>query len=159
MTAPPRPRPSSLLVGLGWLRLALPGTSNGTDLPAADVTTRTAGFVRVSGVVAGSPGRDVPMRVPVLLCECWVAPAEGSQKTPWNRAGDLAERLVAATYDPQLMGRLIELGVLLGADFASYAPARVQTTTAVSEPERVENDLAAWARVDVDVEMRWTPLP
>ncbi len=143
--------PSSDLVAAAWLRLALPGFGVATTLPADATPLRTSGFVRLL-TVGGTPERDVPMRRPVVAAECWAAPAtEASSKPPWGRAANLAEQLVAATYDRSLMDVTIDL-----SSQGDYSPARVRTVIALSEPRRIENDPANYARFDVDCEFLWT---
>lgn len=146
-------RPTTDLVGIAWLRLVpgLPAQQINTALPKDVSVLRTVGFVRVA-VVGGSPNLEVPLRRPVLSVECWAAPAEGSQKVPWGRASNLAENVLAATYDRSLMGRLVDLTPW----DADYLPARVLTVNALSEPTRVEGDPSGFARFDLDVELNWT---
>jgi hypothetical protein len=144
-------RPSGTLVGLGWIGLAIPDVRAGIRVPAADDGLRTGGFLRVQ-VSGGSPDRDVPLRTTVVAFECWVAPPlDGTVVNAWFRAEHLAERVIAATYDPTLMGRQIDL-----SGTGTYAAAYVRTATALAEPRRVDNDPSNWARFDVDVALAWT---
>jgi hypothetical protein len=151
-------RPTSELVGVGWLTLALPGVGIGTSLPAADDAMRAAGFVRVA-VVGGHPDVYTPRRGPVVVAECWVPPANGSHLPPWQRAGHLAQTLVDATQDRALEDVVIDVtglpldGVLL----PGYAPARVMTVIALGEPRRVEGDPNYWARSELDLSFAWLP--
>lgn len=148
MTAALPLRANHDLVAVAWLKLAVPGIGVATSLPAVDSALRTGGFVRAL-TVGGSPDLYVPMRAPVVSAECWAAPAvDGSTKVPWGRANALAEAVVAATYNPALMGVELDLG--------DYPSARVHTVVALSEPRRIENDPANWARYDVDLLFRWT---
>jgi hypothetical protein len=101
--------------------------------------------------VGGSPDRYVPMREPVVQVECWLPPPASGRQASWARAEQLANRVVAATYDRSLMGRLIDLSTV-----GNYAPARVHTVIALSEPDPVEEDDSDWSRFDVDLEFRWT---
>jgi len=144
-------RPTSELVGVGWLTLALPGVGVGTRLPAADDAMRAAGFVRVS-IGGGQPDVYTPRRVPVIVAECWVPPAEGSYLPPWNHAGQLAERITAATFDRSLMGVTVDL-----SSVGDYAPARVLTVVALGEPRRVDGDPNNWARQELDLSLTWLP--
>jgi hypothetical protein len=144
-------RPTSDLVLLGWLTLALPDVGVGDKLPPPDEATREAGFVR--GYVLPGGGRidrDVPLRSPVAAAECWFPPAEGSTKPRWHRAGQVARLVVDATFDPALMGVLVTPAV------GDYAPARVHTVVALGEPSRVENDPSNYARFDVDLQITWS---
>jgi hypothetical protein len=153
----PLHRPTTELVAQGWLRLAVPDAGVGDAVPAADddpaavQVMRDVGFIR-TGAVGGSPNPYVPMRQPVISAECFVAPpTEASRKVRWNRAAHLADRLVMATYDPALMGVVIDLSAI-----GPYGKARVHTVVALSEPERVEDDEDNYARYDLDLEFLWT---
>lgn len=138
------------LVAQAWLRLALAGVGVATSLPKADAAMRTVGFVRVLAV-GGSPDMYVPLRSPVVSAECWAAPAtEGSDKPPWGRANTLAERIVAAAYDPALMDVTLDL-----SSAGDYSPAHVRTVIALSEPRRVPDDPGNFARFDVDLLFTW----
>lgn len=144
-------RPTSELVAVGWLTLALPAVGVGTRLPAADAAMRQNGFVRVA-VVGGTPDVYAPRRVPVVVAECWVPPADGSHLPPWNRAGEVAEQVLAATFDPSLANRTVDL-----SGVGDYAPARVLTVTALQEPRRVDGDPNFWARHELDLSVAWVP--
>lgn len=156
MTSPPRLLPSSLLVAIGWLRLALPGVEVGEDLPdfstestASQDALRAVGFVRVS-VVGGTPHLEVPRRNPVVSAESWLAPQALTGKASWARAHNLAGRIVTATWDPSLMGKVVDLSAV-----GNYASARVDTVNALGEPDEVEEDESDWARVDVELDLSW----
>lgn len=151
MTAPALKRPSIDLVAPAWLRL-VPGvdeTKVATSLPSDVSALRTGAFVTI-GNAGGTPNRDVPLRAPVLTASCWAAPATvGSTQVPWGRASDTAEAIEAATWDPALMDRLIDLTP------RGYAPARVLTVVALSEPARVTGDPSGFARYDIDLLVNW----
>jgi hypothetical protein len=142
--------PTTELVSQAWLRLAAPGVRVGSELPEADNALRTAGFIRTS-IIPSAPDRYVPMRMPVVGAECWVAPDADTQETAWLLAAQIAERLLAATFDRALQGVVIDL-----SGFGSYAPARVHDVTAISEPDRYEADPTDWARYDLDLAFTWT---
>ena len=144
-------RPTSELVAVGWLTLALPGVGVGTRLPAADDAMRASGFVRAS-VVGGAPDVYVPRRAPVVVAECWVPPADGSHLPPLNRAGELAEAVAAASFDRSLMGVTVDL-----SGIGTYAPARVMSVIPLGEPRRVEGDPNFWARHELDLHVFWIP--
>lgn len=143
-------RPTSRIVTLAWLKLAAPGVGADTALPAVSEATAISGFIRPQ-IVGGSPDRDVPLRNPVISAECWISPHPVTRKVSWSRAEDLAERLAAAVYDRQLMNRVLDL-----SEFGNYAPARVLTGLALTEPRRAEGEPTDWARVDVDLQLFWT---
>lgn len=141
--------PTSELVGRAWLALAVPYVRVGDELPQpTDELMRTVGFIRTQ-VVGGSKDRDVPFRRPVLTAECWVAPT-AEDAVRWNRAGRLAQWVMAAVDDPALMGRVVDLTA-----FGSYRPARVHTVIALGEPQRVD-DPGNFARFDIPLTVNWT---
>lgn len=149
---PPAPSyaPTTDLVSLAWLRLAVPYVRVDDQLPAPDQALRTVGFIRAV-TVGGSMDRDVPFRRPVVTAECWVAPPkDGSLIVQWNAAGRLAQWVIDATDDRELMGVLVDL-----TGFGAYSPARVHTVIADPEPRRVE-DPGKYARYDVDLQINWT---
>lgn len=145
--------PTTRLVADAWLQLAAPGVRADEDLPALDEALRTNGFMRTS-TVGGGPNQIVPMREPVVGVECWFAPpaTSTSTKSHWRRAEQLAEQLVDATYDTDLMGVVVDL-----TQIGSYRSARVHTVTVVGGPTKDEDDESDWARYDVDLLFLWTP--
>jgi hypothetical protein len=145
-------RPTSELVAVGWLKLALPGVSGvDTRLPAADDAMRANGFVRVD-VVGGSPAVDVAYRRPVIVAECWVPPAVGSHVPPWNQSGQIAQDLIDVTFDDALMGVVVDLS---GIGDGEYGNARVDTVVVLGEPVRVPADPNNLARHEVRLQFRW----
>lgn len=150
--------PTTELVVAGWLRLAVPGPGVDTDLPdgndsaqvAAYGAVATDGFLRIAPV-GGSPDRDVPMRQPVVQIESWYAPRKDrTAKSARHRASQLANRVLNATYDPAFQGQVIDLSTV-----GQYAPARVHTVTALTEPDEVD-EASDWSRFDVDVLVLWS---
>ena len=142
--------PNTYLVAQAWLQLAVPGPRVGDILPAADDALRTDGFL-LPRIFPGAIGRYVPLRSPVVTVECWVAPpVGGSPQPPWNHAAQLAELVIAATYDRALANVLIDLSAVGG-----YALARVLTSYAVGDPQRMPNDPGGFARYDVDISLTW----
>lgn len=144
--------PTTRLVAEAWLRLAVPGPGVGRELPPASDQLRAAGFLRVA-VVGGGIDPDVPFRQPVLQVECWWPPPLRREWSHTIRAEQMANRLLAATFDRALMGRDINL-----TSVGTYGPARVHTVTALSEPDEVEEDESDWARFDLDVSVSWSAL-
>jgi hypothetical protein len=146
-------RPTSELVAVGWLRLALPGVSGvDTRLPAADDAMRASGFVRVD-VVGGSPALGTPAwREPVLVAECWVPPADGSHVPPWNQSGQIAQNIIDATDDWSLRGVTVDLS---GIGDGEYGNARVDSVVARSEPVRVPADPNNYARTEIRIQVFW----
>lgn len=145
-------RPTSRLTGVGWLRLAVTDVRVDDRLPdPIDTALRTDGFIRVA-VVGGSPEMYVPARGAVITAECWIAPSATTGEPSWSTVEQLAERVVAASYDPALTGRLLDL-----TGFGDYAPARVTSVAALSEPVRRDDDPSDFARFDVDLLINWRP--
>ncbi|NUR09332.1 MAG: hypothetical protein HOQ45_20305 [Nocardioidaceae bacterium] len=144
--------PITRYVAAGWLQLAVPGVGVDIELPEADSTVRQNGFIRTAAA-GGSPDVYVPMREPVVQVECWFPPPASGMQASWARAEQLANRVLSATYNGALMGRLIDLSTV-----GNYAPARVHTVTALSEPDAVEEDASDWSRFDVDLLFRWSPV-
>lgn len=142
--------PITDVVSQAWLQLAAPGVHVDDELPTVQnyPALRTVGAIRTVTIPGGGPEADVPMRHPVVTAECWVAPSEVTAKTTWNRAGQLAGRLVAATYEPALMAVRLELP-------GEYADVRVHTVIALTEPTRVD-EKSGWARLDLDLLFSWS---
>lgn len=143
--------PGTDLVGVGWLKLnpLLPAGRIATALPKDDDAIRAPGFVRTL-ISGGTPGVDMPWRQPVITAQCWTAPVAGSVKLPWGTANQLAERIVAMTYDRAYQQRAIDLTAIN----PNFIPARVATVIALSEPRRVP-DPSGFARFDVDLLFHW----
>lgn len=142
--------PTTDEVAQAWLKLAVPGVRVDEELPtvAEHPALRTVGAIRTASIDGGLD-RYVPVHLPVVTAECWVAVAGESRRRARNLAGQLGARLVAATFDTELMGVVVDLP----GDFRS---ARVHTVTALTDPELVDNEPSSWARYDVDLELLWT---
>jgi hypothetical protein len=153
LAPPPSPpyAPTTELVALAWLRLAVPYVNVDEDLPAApDSTMRTVGYLQTL-TIGGTRDRDVPLWRPVTRVSCWVAPPEeGSDVVQLNAARLLARAVVDATDNRDLMNRTVDLTV-----FGAYRPARVATVLALGIPRRVD-DPGHFARLDVDLQINWT---
>jgi hypothetical protein len=144
---------SSELVAIAWLK-GVVGDNVATTLPkpAADGTTGWAdtGFCTIT-VVGGDSDMYVPMRRPVVSVDCW-AVNPTSQKPPWNKAGQLAERIQGACYDAQDIPRLLLLP-------GGYPPARVLSAFTSYEPRRVPDDASSYARYTLGLNLHWTEQP
>lgn len=141
--------PTTEVVSQAWLKLVVPAVHVDDELPklADHPALATVGAIRTSGS-GGGPGRDVPMHEPVVTAECWVAVAGSTPRKARNRAGQLAQRLVVATYDPALMGVVLDLP-------GDFGKARVHTVIALSDPDRIDAE-SGWGRYDVDLQFTWT---
>lgn len=151
-------QPTSALVAAAWIRLAVPDVGGvGRRLPAADDAMRAGGFIRTQ-VVGGSPELYVPMHRAVAVCECWWPPlTDDSHLPPWNRAGQLGQRLVTGTWDPALTGVTVD-PTPPESPAGSYSPARVHTVAALDVPQEVLDDPAHYARADVRLAITWSPV-
>lgn len=145
--------PTSDLVAVAWLK-ALAGLTDGqvsTTLPQDTTTWATAGFV-TAATVGGTPDMYVPMARPAVSLDCWaVSPNSGSP--PWGKANQLAEIVRAAVYN------LAEVTPLLVSLPATYNDARVLSAYLLSEPRRVHDDDASYARYTCDLQLHWVEVP
>ena len=142
------PLPSSELVAQAWIA-SLPGFSGkvATTLPAVD-TWRTTGFTTVQPA-GGSPSVDVPTRWSLIQVDTYWATTE-SGKPPWGKASDLAEQIIRACWDDN---QQINVTVRAG-----YNIARLYSVWAVSDPIKLWDDAASWARWRFDLRMTWATL-
>lgn len=143
--------PTTGLVAVAWLARIFGSSMVATSLPgpAADGTLSWQGSGFVQAQELG--GREVVVdgvRRPVVTADLWAAPAQGSTKPPWNAAAQLAERLRVGTEEGQAYGQPVTLP-------AAYAGARVLAAWLISEPVRVTDDPAGYARFTVDLALDW----
>lgn len=118
----------------------------GAKLPGDTATWAQTGFVQIAGV-GGSPNLYAPLRRPVIDVRArWIAPA--SKQPPWNRAADLAERIIAGFYGEQAEPRLVVLP-------AGFERALVQSAYAVTEPRRLGGDDSNIATFQFDAQINW----
>lgn len=139
--------PTSDLVVAAWLRL-VPNLTAGvaSAVPADTATWAAAGFVQVASV-GGNPPTHLPVRRPVCSVDCW-AVNPNSQKAPWGKANSLAELIRVACEECTNYGVRLELP-------GSYGAARVLTAYLLTEPRRVLNDAANYARYQFDLAVDW----
>ncbi|WP_329308335.1 hypothetical protein [Streptomyces microflavus] len=150
-------RATTELVAIAWLR-DLVGDIVATTVPRPGEdgipTWADTGFVTVH-TSGGSTNLYVPMRMPVVLIDCW-AVSPNSVKPPWNRATVLAESIVAGCLDHESNPRLLTLS-------AGYPNARVLSAYTVQEPRRpvvpgggeASADLGSWARIVMALQLHW----
>ena len=139
--------PTSDLVAVAWLRgvAGLPAGGVATSLPSDATRWADEGFVQAQ-TVTGLADVDVPQwRRPLVQVDCW-ANAGASDSPPWNKAARLVELIRAGTEGAT--GRTVDLG-------ASYRPARVLSVYLESEPRRIEDDPAGFARFTLDLHVDW----
>lgn len=139
--------PTSDLVAVAWLKAVgtLPASGVATTLPSDPTTWADEGFVQAQ-TITGVADADLPQwRRPLVQVDCW-ANAGTSNKPPWNKAARLAELVRAATEGPT--GRVVTLP-------GDYLDARVLSVYLGTEPRRIEDDPAGYARLSLDLHVDW----
>lgn len=143
---------TSELVTVAWVKSIAGIAPNGmvsTTLPADNTSWAASGFVKVGPAVGGSPGMYVPLRQPVVQIDTYAVNLN-SENPPWDKASNLAELVFNATYDMTL---------LHGLDTRTgYEQARVVSVTALTEPRRLYDDVAARAHYQLDIDIKWVAL-
>lgn len=145
-------QPNSELVAQAWLA-TIPGIASGmvsTNLPRDNSTWAASGFVQVVGIVGGTPDPNGGRRNPVASLDLW-ANTGGSVLPPWGKASRLGELIMAACFDEGAGHVPLNLGT-------KYAPARVMSATALTEPRRIPGDKSGYARYQMDVQLSWAPV-
>ncbi len=141
------------LVTIAWLK-TVPGIAAGqvaTTLPADNTTWAASGFVQVGPVASGGPQLYYALREPVVQLDFWaVNPASG--KPPWGKAANLAETVLAATYNRSLMQAALTLPT-------GYPQARMLSAHFLMEPRRLYGDDSSYARYGADLQVHWIELP
>lgn len=143
--------PNSELVAVALLRLVpeivTAGIGVATELPGEPVGWVGGAFVQVSSV-GGSPDRYVPIARPVLQVDCYAA-AANSTRSPWGRANGVAEYIRSAMYGGMLMP------VRLTMPSGAYNRADAIGAWMLTEPRRVLDDAADFARFTFDMQIDW----
>jgi hypothetical protein len=144
--------PPADLVVQQWIRTISGFTADGVggELPEDEYAWAQGGYVLVPVTVGGTPGTYAPIRKPVAQIECW-ATVPGSDKLPWSIATQLAEQIRMATYDRVTCSRL--LYITNGS--VSYPPARVLSSTCMTEPRRIYSDAGDYAGQTFDLELQF----
>lgn len=150
-------RPHNELVGIAWLKgvPGLPAGSIGTTLPSDNSTWSASGFIQV-GIAGGSPEPYLPIHRPVLQLDFWAVNSSGS-RPPWGKANQLAEVVKANCYDHQDAATPTLRTVTLHV--AGYQQARVLSAQMMTEPRRMPDDEARYARYSADLALVWTVIP
>lgn len=146
----PTLHPTTELVAQHWLS-SLPTFAGGmvaTSLPGDATKWAENGFITVT-TVGGSPDIDIPMRRPVVQVDCW-ANTPQSNKPAWNKANNLAERVLAALQHPSSARTVVLPG--------EYADAQVQSAYALTEPRKVPDDPAGYAHYTFDIHIHWSAM-
>lgn len=157
--------PTTRLVAAGWIAYALDAGPSvvGLTLPQDPSKWFETGFIQVGPVVGGTPDAYVPLRKPVVSVHCWGVngtpsttpggPLNVSNKPPWNRTAQLAERIVAAAQSMRTSGAARQVSMLVGG----YAHATVHSARLLTEPREVFSDAASYAHYQFDLALLWTP--
>lgn len=122
----------------------------GMQLPADETTWAENGYVVVPVTVGGAPQSAMPVRRPVVQVECW-ATNPNSDVLPWGKANQLAEQIVASTFDRDIIARPVY--VTFGG--VAYPQVKVSEAKALSEPRRVWSDLGDYAGYLLDLQLTW----
>lgn len=140
--------PNNELVGVAWLRSAVPylGSRVATELPTDNTSWAASGFTTVSSV-GGQPDIYVPWHRPVLSLDFWGS-STGSGRPPWNLASQQAEQVLQAALAHGSVPRTVAMPT-------GYAPARVAQVIPRTEPRRINGDVAGYAHYQFDLEMWW----
>lgn len=141
--------PTAEQIAVAWIT-TVPGIPTGkvaTTLPADDTSWASTGFVTITGVGGSPASRYVPMHEPVMQVDCW-AVNPGSSKPPWGRAGELAGLIVERTFTDLRPG---EFTVRTG-----FLPVLMRSVWPLSEPRRINEDEAGYARYQFDIVFAYT---
>lgn len=155
---------TSEIVAVAWL-LGVGGITAdanhvGVTIPERDPTTGWAwedtGFIQMVGVVGGSPGAHVPQRQAVVQIDTWAVNAD-SGLPPWGKARELAELIIADTYNTAANGDFgnRDVSALMPS---GYHGAYVQSVWPLTEPRKVPNDPGAFARYTFELSLVWVEL-
>jgi hypothetical protein len=136
------------LVAIAWIESCegIKQGQVGTTLPKPDKWDAD-GFVTVL-TVGGTPHVNFALRRPVVQIDCW-ANNLNSNKPPWGKANNLAEIVLKAMYADQLD---IQRDLTLRDHFNN---ARVLSVWPQTEPRRIKDDEASYARYQFDAAMDW----
>lgn len=148
---------TSELVAAAWIG-SIPGLSpqmTGEVLPPDVQPDGTpapwllTGFITVQ-VAGGSPDADLPVKKPVIQVDAWAA-KPGSSEPPWLKASVLAETVRYACLDRVRVPRLLRIQI----NGVAYPSAQVMAAYLVTEPRRLYEDPAMYARVQMDMAIQW----
>lgn len=136
------------LTGVAWLKtLAGLGSFVATQLPTDPAAWSATGFIVVGNPAGGGQHLYVPLRNPVLQVDCY-AVNPNTDDPPWDKASDLAEYVVAGTYDMTKLNTSLTLRT--GYDMARVTSARIN-----GGPRRMTGDPASYAWYQIDLAMDW----
>ncbi len=146
--------PTNALVAAAWIGQRVPGFTpamTATKLPRYVTDWAATGFVQVTPVSTVAEV-DIPTRTPLVQVDCWAVKldAQGNvtNKPPVGFANDLAERVRVATEEGALYGQVVTLR-------DGYEDAIVLSAWPMSEPVEMTDDASGYARVTLDLAIRW----
>lgn len=141
--------PTAELVGVAWLKSAVPYLENNvaTVLPRERGGWAAKGFVTVYAL-GGDAENYFAWRNSVLSVSCW-AVAEGSKQPPWNKAAQLAEQIRLSVVDHPNVPRALAM------PSAGYRLAAVRTAQILQQPRRIYADEGDLAHYQLDLELQW----
>lgn len=156
-------RPNATMVAQRWIRgvdgLPCPPSAVSRTMPnfanSENASAAASGFIEIGGVVGGSPEPEVLKRQSVVEVSFWAPPhGTNSDKPSWNKAGDLAEAVLEATYDqnPLNVQRLLIMPT-------GFRNARALTVQALTEPREIVGDEASWGGYRVEYQFNWIMMP
>ena len=143
--------PNAELVAKHWLLAAVPGLDNNVATTLPDPPWPNDEFVQVMQV-GGTPDMYVPRFNPVVTVNCF-AMKQNSSKPPWNKASDLAMRILLATYSKRYAdSSAYDLDLPAG-----YGRALVQSVYPVSDVRKLPSDPSQYAVYNIDLQISWVP--
>lgn len=153
------PRPTAELVAITWLTanaaaVGIDPTKIASSLPRLqDTDWSPTGFLTVRSLPGGSYDPNGTRRTSVLQLDAWWSPSThttSSGKPPWAKANSLIEAVVAATEHPTT-------GYTRALPLPTPYPAVIVLAAypAYTDPQRVENDPAGFARYQMDLAVDW----
>lgn len=119
-----------------------------TRLPTDPDAWSATGFVVVTGL-GGDPDRDVPWQRSTVQLDVY-AVNPSSDDPPWDKAADLAARVMDGAYDMTKLNQPLTLRT-------GYDQARV-TGFAPQRPRRQKGDPASYAWYQIDAQLDWVKL-
>lgn len=153
MTTPTQAATTTQVV-LAWLRQAAGYPNSATVVPELSEWVPDPGFfVRVAGVVGGSPGLDIPDRGPIVQLEAYAAnlaaagATSSSRKIPRGRAEQRMTDICNRTFE-------FSAGLALALP-GGMKPVWIETIYPVSEVRELPDPAPNVARYSADIFVGW----
>jgi len=144
--------PNNELVAKAWLQTlnGVPPNSVATRLPQDNRTWAASGFVQIADI-GGSSNLYYELHEPVYRIDVYATSLNpDSDKSPWNKANQLATIIQRATYDQAQVKRTLALP-------SGYRNARVLEAQVLNEPTR-HPDPGSYAVYGIELLLHWIPL-